>query len=60
MTEVFDKILHYTKKFFLKNLFFMFLADFSFVVSHLKIHPAVHLNTVDSQKLKYSISRTFR
>ena len=25
--------------------FFMFLADFIFVVSHWKIHPAVHLNT---------------
>ena len=23
----------------------MFLANFIFVVSHLKIHPAVHLNT---------------
>ena len=24
----------------------MFLASFIFVVSHLKIHPAVHLNTL--------------
>ena len=29
----------------LKNLFFTFLADFIFVVSHSKIHPAVHLNS---------------
>ena len=33
------------KKFLLKKPFLMFLANFSFVVSHLKIHPAVHLNT---------------
>ena len=40
------KILHYTKKFLFKNpFFFVFLANFIFVVSHLKIKPAVHLNT---------------
>ena len=32
--------------FLLKNQFFMFLANFISVVSHLKIHPAVHLNTL--------------
>ena len=40
-----DKILHYTNMFLLKNPFFMFLANFIFVVSQLKIHPAVHLST---------------
>ena len=30
--------------FLLKNPFLMFFANFIFVVSHLKIHPAVHLN----------------
>ena len=44
-TKVFDKILHYTKTFLLKNPIFMFLANFIFVVSHLQIHSAVHLNT---------------
>ena len=39
------KILHYRKKFLLENPFLMFLANFIFVVSHLKIHSAVHLNT---------------
>ena len=29
----------------LKITFLMFLANFIFVVSYLKIHPAVHLNT---------------
>ena len=29
----------------LKILFFMFFANFIFVDLHLKIHPAVHLNT---------------
>ena len=33
------------KGFCLKFFFFMFLAKFIFVVSHLKKHPAVHLNT---------------
>ena len=33
------------KRFSLKILLFMYLANFIFVVSHLKIHPAVHLNT---------------
>ena len=32
----------------------MFLANFIFVVSHLKLHPAVHLNTVGSRKLELS------
>ena len=32
--------------FSLKNTFlYIFLANFIFVVSHLKIHPAVHLDT---------------
>ena len=31
--------------FLLKVNFLMFLGDFIFVVSHLEIHPAVHLNT---------------
>ena len=44
-TYVFDKILPYTKKVLLKNGFFMLLANLIFVASHLKIHPAVHLNT---------------
>ena len=29
----------------IKINFFMFLTNFIFIVSHLKIHPAVHLNT---------------
>ena len=33
------------KSFCLKILFCVFLANFIFVVSHFKIHPAVHLNT---------------
>ena len=45
------------KKFLLKNPFFMFLANFIFVVSQLKIHPAVHLDTLlwrhSSQKEKF-------
>ena len=36
-------MLHYTKRFLLKNPFFMFLGNFISVVLHLKIHPAVHL-----------------
>ena len=43
--KTFSKILHYTKKVLLKNGFFMLLANLIFVASHLKIHPAVHLNT---------------
>ena len=31
--------------FLLKNPFFMFLANFIFAALHLKIQPAVHLNT---------------
>ena len=31
--------------FLLKNPFFMFLTNLIFVVSHLKIQPAVNLNT---------------
>ena len=38
--------MRYTKKFLLKNPFFMFLANFIFAVSHLKIHPAIHLRAV--------------
>ena len=34
------------KSFRLKILFYMLLASFIFVVSHLKIHPAVYLNTL--------------
>ena len=34
------------KSFCLKIHFFMFLANFIFFVSHLKIHPAAHLNTL--------------
>ena len=34
------------KSFCLKILFYMLLASFIFVVSHLKIHPAVYLNTL--------------
>ena len=37
----FDKI---TKTFLLKNAFFLFFANYIFVVSHFKIHPSVHLN----------------
>ena len=33
------------KKFLLENPFVMFLANFIFVVSHLKIHSPVHSNT---------------
>ena len=40
-----DKILDYAETFLLKNPTFMLLANFVFVVSHLKIHPAAHLNT---------------
>ena len=36
------------KSFSFKNHFFMFLANFSFVVSHLKIQRAVHLNTLEA------------
>ena len=32
--------------FLLKNAFLMSLANYIFVVSHLKKHPAVHLNTL--------------
>ena len=45
MTSVFDKMLRYTKEFLLKNPFFMFFGNFIFVVSNLKTHPAVHINT---------------
>ena len=46
------------EKFLLKNPFFMFFANLSFVVSHLKINPAVHLNIFEtlihcSQKEKF-------
>ena len=42
---MFDKILHYTKEFLLKNPFFVFLTHFIFADSHLKIHRDVPLNT---------------
>ena len=42
---MFDKVLHYTKTLFLKNPFSMFSAKFISIASHLKIHPAIHLNT---------------
>ena len=45
ITQVFDKILRYTIKLPFKTPFFMFLANFIFVFSLLKVHPAVHLNT---------------
>ena len=37
------------------------LADFSFVVSHLEIHPAVHLNTsrADVSAVKRNIKSVF-
>ena len=39
-------LFNYTKKSFLhKKCIFMFLTNFIFAVSHLKIHPAVNLNT---------------
>ena len=44
--QVLDKILHYTKRLSLNNPFFMFLGNFSFAVSHLKIHPIVHLHAL--------------
>ena len=31
----------------------MFLGNFIFVISHLKIHPAVHLNTSKAQKGRF-------
>ena len=34
------------KSFCLKILFYMLSASFIFVVSHLKTHPAVYLNTL--------------
>ena len=34
------------KRFCLKTHFSMFLANLVFVVSHLKIQPAAHLNTL--------------
>ena len=40
--------------FWLKNPFLKFLANFSFVVSHLKIHSAVHLNTLKVLTSVYS------
>ena len=41
----FDKVLHYTKKFSLKNYFFMFLANFVLVVSHLK-RETINVSTI--------------
>ena len=34
----------------LKNPFLMILTNFIFVILHLKIHPAVHLNTSKAQR----------
>ena len=45
MLKIIQIKINYTKKFILKSLFLMLLANFIFVVAHLKIHPAVHLNT---------------
>ena len=39
-----------------KNPIFMFLANFIFIISQLKTHPAVHLNTLKAhcnQKEKF-------
>ena len=38
-------MLQHSKTFLLKNPLFMFLAELSFSISHLKKHDAVHLNT---------------
>ena len=37
-----------TQKFLLKNQFFMFLANIIFVISDLKINPAINLNTLEA------------
>ena len=59
-TLVFDKILHYTKRYLLRNPLFISLTNFIFVVSHLKINPAIHLNsskalTSSSQKKQFIV-----
>ena len=38
-------------RFLLKNSVFTFLANIIFLDSHLKLHPAVHLNTLASKAL---------
>ena len=48
-------MLHYLKKVLLKNPFFVLFAIFVFVVSHLKVYPAVHLNT--SKALRSLLSK---
>ena len=45
ITKYFVKYYIIRTGFCLKINFFMFFANFIFVVSSLKIHPAVHLNT---------------
>ena len=45
--------------FLLKNPFFMFLANPIFAVSHLKIHPAVYLNTLEALTSKRKIESIF-
>ena len=37
----------------------MFLVDFIFVVSHLKIHPADHLNTTEAPTSLYSKRKVY-
>ena len=37
----------------------MFLVDFIFVVSHLKIHPADHLNTTEALTSLYSKRKVY-
>ena len=58
VTLVFDKILHYTKRLLLKNPY-VFLANFIFVVSHLKIYLAVHLNTSKPLTKKKSLIKAY-
>ena len=43
---MFDELLHYTKAFLLKKTFLMFLSNFIFLVSHLKIPPGFPLNSL--------------
>ena len=45
--------------FLLKNPFFMFFADFIFVLSYLKIHPAGHLETSKVESRRHC-SSSFR
>ena len=43
----------------LKNSFLIFLANFFFVVSHLKIHPAIHLKNLKSSDVVVVIKKSF-